>query len=145
MTAEQFIGLSLALAIALGRDSVREDQDLERIVKVGRQRIDQLQAEVDLFSSLGPEKQHEVLQRAVWITRTDRARRLLTVPPENVALVRAHRERLKKIFPGVYTSNPLDPVADHLAEQGVPFEESPSVGSDSQIDWSRADAIVGTD
>lgn len=145
MTTEQFLGLSLTLAVALGRNTIREDQDLERLAKLGRQRIEQLQNEVELFSSLTPQQQHSVLQRAVWITRTDRAKRLLKVPPENVTLVRANRERLDKIFPTVYTSNPLDPVADLLAEQGIPFEELPSAGFDSQIEWSRADAIIGRD
>ena len=145
MTAEQFLGLSLALGVALSRSTVREDQNLERLAKMGKQKVEQLKTEADLFSSLSLERHHSVLQRAVWITRTDRAKRLLTVPPENLALVQAHLERLQAIFPPAYTTNPLDPVADLLAEQGIPFEESPLAGYDNQIEWSRDDAIVGTD
>lgn len=39
-----------------------------------------------------------VLKQAVWITRADRVNRLQFVPPENIALVRKHRDVLDQIF-----------------------------------------------
>jgi len=145
MEAEQFVGLALSIGIALGRDALREDQDLKKIITNGNAKIAEMEEDTRRFSELNPEDLHSVLQKAVWITRVDRAERLLLVPPENVSLVREHREQLEKIFPEDYTANPLDPVADLKVDQGLPFEELAESGFDDRIEWDIDDAIVGAD
>ena len=52
---------------------------------------------------------------------------------------------LEPIFPGEFTSNPLDAVVDLLEEQGLPFEELAESGSDDQIEWNADEAEFGTD
>ena len=42
LTAEQFVGLSLAIGLALSRGTLRAEQDLEQIVERGRQAIERL-------------------------------------------------------------------------------------------------------
>ena len=86
-----------------------------------------------------------MLTTAVWITRIDRARRLSEVPPENLALVKAHYDRLKAIFPQEFWGNPFDPIADQIEELGMSFEELKQTGLDAEIDWKESDALRGTD
>ena len=88
---------------------------------------------------------HNVLHEAAWITRHDRARRLLSVPESNVELVLKHSEELVKLFPGELTRNPFDEIADRLDEQGIPFEELPGNDSFDTLSWQPEDAIVGRD
>ena len=88
---------------------------------------------------------HNVLHEAAWITRLDRARRLLSVPEKNVQLVLEHSEDLIRLFPGELTRNPFDGIADRLDEQGIPFEELPGNASFDTLNWNPDEAIVGRD
>jgi hypothetical protein len=82
----------------------------------------------------------------MWLARLDRAKLLRQVPPENsVRLVELFGEKLHEIFPVDFTTNPLDAVADHLKERGIPFEDTPQAGDDSRLEWRRFEAAVGTD
>lgn len=147
MTPEQFTGLSLALGAALSYATLREEQvrDLDRLIARGESVLRRLRQENRTFSTLRDEQKYAVLEDAVWLTRLDRAAHLKLVPSRNVELVKSRRERLVSIFPESFRTNPLDTVADILEERGVPFEELPESGSDDTIEWSRDDAIVGTD
>ncbi|MCH7688762.1 MAG: hypothetical protein IH899_19125, partial [Planctomycetes bacterium] len=122
MTTEQFVGLTLTIGIALNRNTIRENQDLNQIITSGDQVVRKLKTDKRLFHKLTQEGRHAVLRDAVWITRIDRAKRLLEVPPENMELVETHREVLVKIFPAYFSSNPLDELIDNLEEFGIPFE-----------------------
>ncbi len=144
-TPQQFIGLTLAIGVAMSRGTLREGQDLDRILTKGEAAIHRLKRETRPFSSLSKEGMYYVLREAVWITRVDRARHLKLVPPENVTMTAKHRKALVEIFPAEFSINPLDAIADLLEEQGVPFEELSESGTDDQIEWSPHDAIVGTD
>jgi hypothetical protein len=145
VTGEQFVGLTLAIGVALSKTTLRENQDLDRTIQRGQKEIETLRADERPFSELRPEEMHSILQRAVWITRLDRAKRLKLVPPENIALVQQHRKALEAIFPRDFLANPLDAVADRLDEQGLPFEELPETGSDEGMKWDAQTAIRGTD
>ena len=146
LTPEQFVGLSLAIGVALSRSTLRDDQDLDRIIEEGERKIDELKQNAKPFHLHSQEGKHRVLRQAVWITRVDRAKRLKTVPPENyVDLVQKHGESLAAIFPEEFTVNPLDAIADLLEEQGTPFEELAESGTDAEIDWNENEAIVGKD
>lgn len=145
MTAGQFAGIALALAAALGREQVPPRTDFEAVIAEGRQAVDALRGDIRPFHSLPPETRHAILRQAMWITRIDRAERLRQVPPENRQLVARHRDALLKVFPAEYHTDPLAAVADPLTEWGIPFEELPSSGSDEQIDWDPAEAIIGND
>jgi len=144
MTADQFVGLSLALGVAMARNTLREDRDLDEIIRQGREAVDRLRALTAPFNSLSPDAMHHIREEAVWLTRIDRARRLRAVPPENAYLIAQHGEELQDVFPEEFTTNPLDAVADLLSEKGLPFHETEKSGFDDAIEWSRDDAIFGT-
>jgi hypothetical protein len=145
MSPAQFVGLVKTLGAALARNAVRPDQDLKLIVEQGKRRISKLRSQTQRFNQLAPDQQHDVLTTAVWITRIDRARRLSQVPPENLALVKGHYDRLKAIFPQEFWGNPFDPIADQIEELGMSFEELKQTGLDAEIDWKGSDALRGTD
>lgn len=145
MTLEQFVGMSLTLGAALAKSMLRDQQNLDRIIASGRAEIGILRKDKRSFSKLNRETQHTILRRAGYLTRVDRARRLKEVPPENIALVRKHVEKLTTIFPGDVTTNPLDAVADLLEERGMPFEEMKPSGFDVDITWDSENAKIGVD
>lgn len=145
MTREQFVGLTLAIGAALSKSTVRENQDLTGLVAKGESVVSRLRSMGEPFNSLSPEAMHNVLHEAAWITRHDRAKRLLSVPDRNVELVLKHSEELVKLFPDELTRNPFDGIADRLDEQGIPFEELPGNDSFDTLTWDPEDAIVGRD
>lgn len=145
MTPQQFAGLTLAIGLAVSRQTIRENQDLAAYVKRGETVIADLRQDGRTFSGLEPDARYYVLRRAAWISRLSRAERLLQVPAANVELIRKHHERLAALFPAEFTRNPLDAIADRSEEEGVPFDVLPGEPTDDSIQWSREDAIVGTD
>ncbi len=145
ITLEQFVGLTVTIGAALARSAIRPDQDLERTITDGQSTIDELRRNSQPFNSLSRDSQHLTLQQAVWITRVDRARRLLQIPPENKDLADRHSDRLAGMFPEEFMTNPLDPIADILSERGTPFEELSDADNDAQIEWRQSEAIVGFD
>jgi hypothetical protein len=145
MTTEQFVGLTLTLGIALNRNTIRENQDLNQIVTFGDQVVRKLKTDKRLFHKLTQEGRLVVLRNAVWITRIDRAQRLLDVPPENMKLVETHQETLAKIFPDYFTNNPLDKLIDTTEEFGIPFETLRDSGFDEITQWEKRNPIIGYD
>ena len=145
MTPGQFVGLSLAIGASLARNTLRDNQDLDKILAKGEAAIDRLKDDNRPFSSMRQKAMYYVLKQAVWITRADRVNRLQLVPPENLALVRKHRDVLDSIFPVQFNSNPLDAVADLLEEQGLPFEELSGSGSDEHTVWNPNESQIRLD
>ncbi len=147
ITSEQFVGLTLAIGVAVSRTTLREDQDLDALLIEGNPYLKQLSQDGRKFDDLSAEAAHNVLRDAVWITRRDRARALRLVPPENIALVHPHLSDLSLILPGYLTTNPLDAVADLLKERGMPFEELSEDEGDEALTWDPQDknAKVGSD
>lgn len=145
MTREQFIGLTLNIGAALSRSTVRENQDLPAILRKGELVVSKLRSNTKPFNTLTPEAMHNVLHDAAWITRHDRARRLLSVPEKNVKLVLKHSDLLVGLFPAELTRNPFDGITDRLDEQGIPFEELPGNNAFDSLTWDPEDAIIGRD
>ena len=145
MTTEQFAGLTLTIGVALSRNTTRKNQDLNQIVKTGNKIVRQLKTDKRLFHKLTQEGRHAVLRDAVWITRIDRAKRLLQVPPENMELAETHKAELVKIFPNYFSNNPLDELIDNLEEYGIPFETLPDSGFDEMTQWDKRNPIIGYD
>lgn len=145
MTREQFIGLTLNIGAALSRSTIRENQDLPAIIRKGELVVSKLRSNTKPFNTLSPEAMHNVLHDAAWITRYDRARRLLSVPEKNVELVLKHSDLLVSLFPAELTRNPFDGITDRLDEQGIPFEELPGNNSFDSLTWDPEDAIIGRD
>lgn len=145
MTPQQFAGLTLAIGLAVSRQTIREDQDLAAYVRRGEAVLADLRVDDRTFSGLEPDARYYVLRRAAWVARLDRAEHLLLVPPENVELIRRNHERLAPLLPAEFTRNPLDAIADRSEEEGVPFDVLPGEPTDDRIEWTRKDAIVGTD
>jgi hypothetical protein len=141
VTTEQFASLLLSVGLATSRSFVPGKFDLEAYERRGLQIVKQLKSDGRPYESLSEDEREQVLFRAVWITRLDRATRLLQPSEANVALVRSEADSLKPLLPGEFLRNPLEELADPLEEHGVPFIELPASGSDADIPWSRADAL----
>lgn len=144
LTTEQYTALLLAVGLANQRSRLDPARNLERYVTDGQSILKQLAGRKESFASLSADEQVRAIDEATWITRVDRARRLLIVPTENAELATTHAERLAKILPTAFLSDPLADVADPLRDYGVPFRERADSGFDSELSWSRGDetAIV---
>ncbi len=145
MTSQQFIGLVLTIGTTLSRNTLHEDQSLDDVIERGEQEIAELRSDARTFSMLSEAGQYAVVEKATWITRTERARRLKLVPESNRRLVAKHAEKLSVVFPVWFIENPLDAVPDLRQEYGLPFEELPESGLDEHIEWTREDALIGRD
>jgi hypothetical protein len=145
MSVEQFVGFSLAVGVALARNTLDDTRHLDKVLKKGYVTVERLKSDTRPFSSLRRDGRHSVLQQAAWITRIDRIEKLTKVPPENIALVQSHLDILQPMFPEEFNSNPLLAVVDRLEEQGLPFEEISEGGSDAEIEWDPQDANIGHD
>ncbi len=143
MSAEQFVGLALALGAALSRSGISDDHDLKGMLKKGDLEVERLEEDHRSFASLSEEARHAVLQRGAWVTRRARVERLLLVPIDNIDLARAHREWLTRVCPEEFSRNPFADVVDWSEELGVPFVETDATGRDAELEWSRDAALVG--
>lgn len=147
MTLKQFAGLSIALGSAMSKWTLTDQQDLTGVISKAREKLQILRKTYGTatFFRLKPDEQFTVVRDADYLGRADCARRLQSVPPENVAIVRKNIEKLRKIFPRYFAENPFDAVADLLEERGMPFEELAASGFDVEITWDPEKAEVGTD
>ncbi len=145
MSSQKFVSLALALGLATARTTIRPEQDLARLAEDGEIKVKHLRNEPFLFSSLSPEARATVLRQGMWVTRLDRAKHLLQVPPENVELVRKHLQQMNDLFPEQFTTNPLDPVADVLVEIGVPLKKAQqsatTISSPGRLPTRKSDTI----
>lgn len=141
VTTEQLASLLLSVGLAMSRSQLPEKFDLEAYERRGTEIVKQLKADGRPYETLTEDEREQVLLRAVWITRLDRATRLKQPAEANVALVRAEAESLKPLLPGEFLKDPLKELADPLEEQGVPFIELPGSGTDAKIPWSRSEAL----
>lgn len=145
MTVEQFVGLMLNLGVALARESIPEERDLDDIQRRGEFVVQRLRKDNRPYSSLSDDGAHYIQQQAAWIPIIDRVQRLKLVPPENRALVQQHREKLEAIFSAELIGDPLAPFARVLDESGLPFVELPESGSDAEITWTADELLFGND
>ena len=145
MTPEQFMGLMLAVGTAMNRSLMPVDFDFDSILQHGQTVITRLKRNRTPFVDYSPDRQFSVTREATWLNRVDRAKRLRDVPHENVELVRKHWDELAAIFPKEFQIDPLETIADHLREQGTPFEDLLETGSDAAIQWNPEEALIGTD
>lgn len=141
VTTEQFASLLLSVGLATSRSFVPDKFDLIAYEQRGQQFVKQLSADGRPYEGLSEDEREQVLFQAVWITRLDRATRLLQPSADNVALVRKEAEFLKRTLPAEFLKNPLEELADPLEEHGVPFIELQGSGSDAEIPWSRSEAL----
>ena len=145
MTVKQFASLALTVGVAMARSTLRDEQDLDEILQKGEIALKRLRRDTRPYSSLTKAGMYYVAQQARWLTRVYRARHLNMVPQSNIELVRSHWSDLTKIFPEEFATNPLDAISDPLEERGVPFRELAETGSDDNLRWTEAQAIIGTD
>lgn len=143
MSAEQFAGLMLAVGAATARWQLSTQEPSEEALRRGRKIVHDLQHDPRIFSSLEVDERVRILDQALWLHRLDRVERLRQVPAENVELVRQHADWLAEVLPPCFLGHPLAEIADLLGEQGLPFIELPQSGSDLQLEWDPATAIVG--
>lgn len=143
MTPEQFAGLVLAIGIALMREEVPAERDLEQLIARGNRSLGQLEKDMRVYSSLKEDVAYQVLEQATWIPLLEQLQRLNQVPAENRALIKRRRTELNAIFPEEFRRNPLAGYDKVLEDQGTPFEELRESGSDDRIVWQRDQAIIG--
>ena len=145
LSLDQYAALVLSVGMASHRSRVDAARDLDRYVRVGRAEQRRLKDQTQSFASLDEKRRAEAVERATWITRVDRAERLLAVPPENAAFAEAHRLRLERILPKAFLKEPLAAISVPLLDRGVPFREQSETGFDADLFWSRSDerAVIG--
>lgn len=139
LTRSQFVGLVLAVGMAIHRSRLDEARDLDEYLETGRIEIRDLKSRNESFATLPLDQRMSALEQATWITRVDRAERLKTVPDENVELVSNEFDKLRKIMPEEFLTDPLFGINDPLIDYGVPFREIGSTGFDAEISWRRDD------
>ncbi|MBR9802253.1 hypothetical protein GYB59_11425 [bacterium] len=145
MSIEQFLGLAETINMAAARAHFEELDDLRSITRNGQHEINELMKREEVFSSLPEPEQYEIIRRAAWVTRVNRAHAMLRVPRENASLVLKHYDTLKPYLLDEVLHNPLVNIVDSVKHFGLPFEETPSVGFDADLRWSPNDpqAVVG--
>ena len=145
LSFEQFLGLTETIAMAAARTHCENVDELRRIVRTGKYELSQLMKVEGVFSGFPEEEQYEIIRKAAWLSRLDRARNMLKIPEENVALLRRHWDVLKRYLPEDALRDPLADIVDTLTVYGVPFEETPSSGFDDKLKWSPDDetAYIG--
>ena len=144
VTEEQFVGLLLAIGLALSREAVPVELDLNAMVERGEKVVHELRQFERPFGKLSADAAYAILQQAAWLTITDRAKRLTLVPPENQVLVREFKDRLVPMFPDEFKQNPLQRLAHILDNRGIPFTELPATGSDEFLPWQSSEAVAAT-
>lgn len=145
LTDEQYVALVLAVGVAGQKARLDASRDLNEYVRLGRRHLKDLAARTESFAALSPQAQVDAVEQATWVTRVDRAERLLRVPAENVAVAAASRSRLEKILPRSFLAAPMEGVNVPLLDVGVPFHEGGKTGFDSDLFWTRTDerAVIG--
>lgn len=139
MTLPQFLGLTESINLAAARTHFEDVAELRMMLRNGQYEINELVRREEVFSTQSMEEQHDILRRAAWITRVNRAQDLLRVPDENVHLLRKHWEAISPYLHPDALRDPLADLVDHLKQYGVPFDETGTVGSDAQLRWSPSD------
>lgn len=135
LTRAQYVGLVLAVGMAIHRSRLDAARDLDEYRKAGLIAIRQLKTRNESFATLPLDQRMKAVEQATWITRVDRAERMLEVPEENVELVEVEYETLKKIMPEQFLNDPLFGINDPLLDYGVPFREIGATGFDAEITW----------
>ncbi|MCA8987047.1 MAG: hypothetical protein KDA78_05370 [Planctomycetaceae bacterium] len=145
LSTAQFMGIAESICMAMARTNAPTVDELRDTIRRGQAQVSQLQKREEVFASLLPEHQFEVLREAAWITRVDRARDLLDVPDENRDFMLRHMDVISRFVPEDCLRDPLADIVDAIEEYGVPFEEMPTSGSDTDLVWSLEDqsAIIG--
>ncbi len=145
LSVEQFLGLTETISMAAARTHYETVDELRSIVRTGKYELSQLMQLEGVFSSFPEEEQYEIIRKAAWLSRLDRARNLLKIPEENVTLLRNHWDVMKLYLPADALKDPLADIVDTLLVYGIPFEEEPASGFDSKLRWSPNDenAYIG--
>ncbi len=143
MSFEQFVGVTLTVSAAMLRAQLADDFDFEDFKRGINEDVVVLQRDRRLYSAMTPDARHQVLRDAISLHRLDRMERLSLVPPENVLLIREHKDFLAASMHPRYRKDPLDDVKDLLTELGLPFVEKSGSGSDDHLEWDPAEAIGG--
>ncbi|WP_166825945.1 hypothetical protein [Thalassoroseus pseudoceratinae] len=145
MTREQFVGLFVTIGVAMSRSAIVDEPNYEDLIRKGRAALRSLKDDQTSFATYSEDQQYFITQQAKWLTRIDRAEKLIQVPPENVQLVQEHSDLLTPIFPIELQSDPLRAVINPSEEMGTPFEDIPNSNFDQRIEWSQDKAILGSD
>jgi hypothetical protein len=143
MTRPQFVGLLLAVGVAMSRSQLRSEPDYEDALRRGHAALREIEADAASFAEYAEDQQFAILKKATWVTRLDRLEKLRQVPASNVQLVRQHRDLLRDVLPAEFLTDPLAAVAVFRDETGAPFEELPTSGRDADIRWDAASALRG--
>lgn len=145
ISRDRFASLAFAIGIALSRQSVPSDFELERHLKKAQSMMLELRRDNRTFHSLDPEVGHEVLRRAAWLTEHHRGERLSRVPPYNLQLVAHYRDRLREVLPAEFFNNPFNNELDRNSDRALPFEDLAGNEGLEILSFDPSNAIVGSD
>jgi len=139
MSVEQFLGLAQTINTAAAAAHFESLDDLRGITRTGQHEINELMKNEEVFSNLPESQQYDLIRRAAWITRVNRAQKIMRVPQENAKLIREHYDTLKPYLLEEVLANPLADIVDSVKHFGLPFEETAAVGFDADLRWSPND------
>ncbi|WP_339742562.1 hypothetical protein [uncultured Rubinisphaera sp.] len=142
LSTPQFLGLAESVCMAAARTFYPEEDQLKQIIRDGRVKLDYLENQQDIFAALSEEDKYEIIHLATWIARVDRAERLAEVPIENIELIQRHWEVISPFLPQECQQDPMSDIVDTLQVYGMPFEELPGSGLDSELTWNPSDHRV---
>jgi hypothetical protein len=145
MTREQFYGLYLLFGTTLCSMTIDDPRTLTATLDRGKEIVAKLNAEGRVYASLTEEDAYEILQQAKWVTLVERLKPMRLVTPTNRLLVTKHAERLRKVLPAEFHTNPVIEFANLMDQNGIPFDEEGAAGRDSDLTWSPENALIGTD
>ncbi|HBN76205.1 MAG TPA: hypothetical protein DD473_10380 [Planctomycetaceae bacterium] len=142
LSTRQFLGLAESVCMAAARTFYTDKDKLEMIIREGRIKLSHLQKQQDIFATLPEEDKYEVIHQAAWMARVDRAENLIDVPLENVELIQRHWDVISPFLPMECQQDPMSDIIDTLHVYGMPFEELPGTGLDSELTWTPSDHRV---
>ncbi len=139
LSTRQFLGLAESVCISAARTFYPHEEELKSIIREGQSLLSLLRNQQDVFANLPEEDQFEATHKGVWIARVDRAEDLADVPRENVELIQRHWDVISPFLPAECLQDPLSDIVDTLQVYGMPFEELPGTGLDSELIWTPDD------
>lgn len=143
LTPQQFVGLAIALGLALSRTEIGSQDELEKIIARGVAAVALLEKDKRVFNTLSEDVAYHTLEQAGWISLMDRLLKLKQVPQDNQELVRTHGENLRKALPDEFLYSPLKGFGKLLENDTLPFSDPGGANPDDHIFWSRETALLG--
>lgn len=133
VTLEQFIALTLCVGVACSSKLASKELADSLLQRRGDLAIERLSSDHRIYSKLAADERFAVIRDTEWLSRMELLSALRSVPAENVTLVTEQASWIEAHLPEHVRPDPKELLMDRRRQNGVPFEELPTSGSDSQL------------